>query len=93
MLGAMKAVMKSDTGRLGIGVKRVLYEKVIVPTITYGSEFWGMKTNERQKLNVFEIKFLRNMAGVSRLDRLRNEEVRKRKGVRKEFEAKVDMNV
>ena len=63
-------------------VKGALYEKVIVPTVTYGSELWGMKASERRKLNVFEMKCLRSMAGVSRLDRLRNEEVRKRTGVR-----------
>ena len=31
-----------------------------------------MKVTERQKLNVFEMKCLRSMTGVSRLDRVRN---------------------
>ena len=91
VLGAMKGVMKNRG--LGMNVKRVLYEKVIVPTVTYGSELWGMKVNERQKLNVFEMKCLRSMAGVTRFDRLRNEEVRGRTGVRKELADRVDMNV
>ena len=52
-----------------------------------------MKVSERRRLNVFEMKCLRSMAGVSRFDRLRNEEVRERAGVRKELAAKVDMNV
>ena len=39
------------------------------------------------------MKCLKTMAGVSRLDRLRNEEVRERMGVRKELAARVDMNV
>merc|ERR1711915_562951 len=71
VLGAVKKVMKNRG--LGMDVKRVLYEKVIVPTVMYGSESWGMKETERQKLNVFEMKCLRSMAGVSRLDRVRNE--------------------
>ena len=29
--------------------KKVLYEKVAVPTVMYGSESWGMKVTERQK--------------------------------------------
>ena len=33
------------------------------------------------------------MTGVSRLDRVRNEEVRTRTGVRRELAARVDMNV
>ena len=39
-----------------------------------------MKVTERQKLNVFEMKYLRSMTGVSRLDRGRNEVVRARIG-------------
>ena len=52
VLGAMKGIMKYRG--LSINVKRVLYEKVIVPTATYGSECWGMKVSERQKLNVLK---------------------------------------
>ena len=90
VLGALKGVMKNRG--LGMNVKKVLYEKVVVPTVMYGSESWGMKVTERQKLNVFEMKCLRSMTGVSRLDRVRNEVVRAR-SVRREFAARVDMNV
>ena len=90
-LGAMKRVMKCRG--LGMNVKKVLYEKVIVPTVTYGSECWGMKVSERQKLNVFEMRCLRSMAGVSRIDRVRNEVVRQRTGVGIELARRVDMNV
>ena len=52
-----------------------------------------MKTKERKKLNVFEMKCLRSMCGVSRWDRIRNEVVRERTGVRKELAVRVDKNV
>ena len=39
------------------------------------------------------MKCLRSMTGVSRLDRVRNEVVRARTGVRRELAARVDMNV
>ena len=64
-----------------------------MPTVMYGSESWGMKVTERQKLNVFEMKCLRSMTGVSRLDRVRNEVVRARTGMRRALAARVDMNV
>ena len=64
VLGALKGVMKNSG--LGMNVKKVLYEKVVVPTIMYGSESWGMKVTERQKLDVFEMKCLRSITGVSR---------------------------
>ena len=76
-----------------MNVKKVLYEKVVMPAVMYGPESWGMKVNERQKPNVFEMKCLRSMDGVSRLDRVRNEVVRARTGVRRELAARVDMNV
>ena len=91
VLGALKGVNKNRG--LGMNVKKVLYEKVVVPTVMYGSESWGMKATERQTLNVFEMKCLRSMTGVSRLDRVRNEEVRARTDVRRELAAGVDMNV
>ena len=49
--------------------------------------------NERQKQNVFEKKYHRSMANMSRLDRLRNEEVRQRIGLRKNMVTRVDRNV
>ena len=86
VLGALKGVMENRG--LGMNVKKVLYEKVVVLTVMYGSESWGMKVTERQKLNVFEMICLRSMTGVSLLDRVRNEAVRARTGVRRE-----DVNV
>ena len=74
-------------------LKKVLYEKVIVPTVTYGSVCWRMKVSERRKLNVFEMKCLRSMAGVSQTDRVRNEVVRQRRGVEVDLATRVDMNV
>ena len=91
VLGAMSGVIRNKG--LGMDVKRALYEKVIVPTVTYGSELWGMKERERQKLNVFEMRCLRSMCGVSRLDRLRNDVERRMTGVRKELAVRVDRNV
>ena len=33
----------------GLGMKvKVLYEKVVVPTVMYGSELWGMKVTETE---------------------------------------------
>ena len=52
-----------------------------------------MKVTERQKLNVFEMKCLRSITGVSWLDRVRNELVGARTGVKRELAARLDMNV
>ena len=39
VLGAMNGVIKNRG--LGMSVKRALYEKVIIPTVMYGSELWA----------------------------------------------------
>ena len=88
---ALEGVMKNRG--LEMNVQKVLYEKVVVPTVLYSSELWGLKLTERQKLNVFEMKCVRSMTGVSRLDRVRNEVVRARPDVGRELVARVDMSV
>ena len=62
----------------GIRAKKCLYEGVILPTALYGAEAWGMRSAERRKVNVLEMKYLRSLVGVSRMDRVRNQEVRRR---------------
>ena len=57
-LGALKSV-RSNRG-LGIKVK-CLYEGVIVPTSLYGSEAWKMRSAERWKVNVLEMKCLKSL--------------------------------
>ena len=47
----------------------------MVPMALYGAEAWGMRSAERRKVNVFEMKCL---VGVSRMDTVRNEVVRRR---------------
>ena len=45
-LGALKGVMKNRG--LAMNVKKVLYEKVVVLTVLYGAESWGMKVTETE---------------------------------------------
>ena len=77
--GALKSVL-SNIG-LGIKAKRCLYQGVIVPTALYGAEAWGMRSADRRKENVLGMKCLRSLVGVSRMDRVRNEEVHRRAGI------------
>ena len=52
--GVLKSVV-SNRG-LGIKAKKCLYEGVIVPTALYGEEAWSMRSAERRKVNVLEMK-------------------------------------
>ena len=62
---------------LWINAKKCLYEGVIVQTALYGAEAWRMRSAERRKVKVLEMRCLRSSVGVSRMDRIRNEEVRR----------------
>ena len=44
-----------------------------------------MRSAERRKVNVIEMKCLRSLVGVPRMDRVRNEEVRRRAGIEREL--------
>ena len=84
--GVLKSVL-SNRG-LGIKAKKCLYEGVIVPMALYGAETWGMRSAARRKVNVLEIKCFRSLVGVSRMDKVRNEEVRRRAGIERELASK-----
>ena len=76
--GALKSV---NNRGLGINAKKCLYEGVIVPRALYRAEAWSMRSAARRKVNVLEMKCLRNLVGVSRMDRARNEDVRMRDAI------------
>ena len=61
--GALKSVL--SLSRLGINTKKCLYEAVIVPTALYGAEAWGIRSAERRKVNVLEMKCLGSSIEVS----------------------------
>ena len=77
--GALKSVL-SYRG-LGMKANKCLYEGVIVPTALYEAEARAMRSAERRKVNVLEMTCLRSLFGVSRMDRVRNEDLRRRAGM------------
>ena len=76
--------MLSNRG-LGIKANKCLYEGVMVPTTLYRAEAWGLRSAERRKVNILNMKCLKSLVGVSRMDRVRNEEMRRRAGIEREF--------
>ena len=78
---------------MGIKAKKSQYEGVIVPTALYGAEALGMRSAERRKVNVLEMKCLRSLVEVSRMDKVRNEEVSRRAGIERELANRADQRV
>ncbi len=65
----------------------------MVPRALYGAETWNMEAAERKRLNVMEMRCLRSMCGVTQMDRVRNEEVRRRTGVVKKLAERAEQGV
>ena len=63
--GVLKCVL-SNRG-LGIKAQKCLYEGLIAPKTLYGTVAWSMRSAERRKVNVLEMKCWRNLIGVSRI--------------------------
>ncbi len=78
---------------LGMSAKRRLNEGVVVPTALYGAETWNMGAAESKRLNVMEMRCLRSMCGVTRMDRVRNDDVRRRTGVVKKLAERAEQGV
>ena len=58
--GALKSVLNNRG--LVIKANKCLYAGlIIVPTALYEAEAWGMRSSERIKVNVLEMKCLRNL--------------------------------
>ncbi|VDO18658.1 unnamed protein product [Heligmosomoides polygyrus] len=61
-------------------LKSKIYRAVVRPVAIYGAECWPVTKEIEKRLSVMETKMLRWTAGVTRLDRVRNESIRQRFG-------------
>ena len=52
-----------------------------------------MRSAERKKVNALEIKCLRNLVGVSQMNRVRNEDLCRRAGKERELASRADQRV
>ena len=53
------------------------YKVMAIPALAYGSEAWVLTKKHESKIQAAEMRFLRQVKGCTREDRIRNEEIRK----------------
>ena len=70
-----------------------LYKSIVVPSLVYGSESWSLSARDRSRLEVVEMKCLRSICGLRRVDRVRNEEIRRRCQMEVSISERVEQNV
>ena len=69
----MEMIESKECGRL----KAKVYEAIIRPALTYGSECWAMKVTNKRNIATTEMRMLRGILGVSRREHLQNEVIRR----------------
>ncbi|XP_071644241.1 uncharacterized protein [Temnothorax longispinosus] len=76
VLGCLNSVWwdKNISARAKKHIGRSMVEAVLC----YGCEVWSLNADTRRRINAVEMDYLRRGAGVSRLSRVKNEEVRNR---------------
>ena len=77
-VGAMKKVYESR--EVSREAKVTVYEAVVIPTLSYGCETWVLNERGKSRLQATEMRVLRKITGLSRMDHVRNETVRERLG-------------
>ena len=72
VLGAVRRTV-FENRELSSEAKMTVYNAVVVPTLVYGCEAWVLKDRDKTRLQSAEMKVLRRVVGVTRLDCVRNE--------------------
>jgi hypothetical protein len=67
--------------RVPLKLKCKFYRITIRPVMLYGAECWPTKRRHVQQLSVAEMRMLRWICGHTRIDRVRNNDIRERLGV------------
>ena len=57
-------------------IKGKVYRTVARTALMYGAETWALKKAQGKKVEVAELRMLRWMCGVTKLDKIRNERIR-----------------
>ena len=81
-LSAVGAVRSQafESRELSRSAKMLVYKAMIEPTLTYGAESWVLKERAKQRVQAAEMRVLRKIAGVRRIDHMRNDDIRTQLG-------------
>ena len=62
-------------------VKSLIYTSILRPILVYGHEAWALTTRVKSRIQAVEMRVLRLIKGVTKLDRIRNDDIRRELGV------------
>ena len=79
VIGAMRKEVL-ERKELKKATKMRVYNAIVLPTMLYGSETWTVMKRHESRLGATEMAYLRRVEGVTRMDRVRNADVREAVG-------------
>ena len=74
---------------ISVNTKTRVYKTLVLSLLLYNSETWALKEESKRRLLVFEMGCLRRIVGVSRRDRMRNTDIRRKAGVEDDIVLKI----
>jgi hypothetical protein len=73
--------------------KLSIYTSTVKSILIYGAETWSIKRKHRHKLLATEMDYLRRSARISRMDRIRNETIRTKMGIKKDILQEIEQKL
>jgi len=71
--------------------KQMIFSTIVESIITYGSETWEVNKRNEKRLKAMEMDFWRRACGVSRIEHVRNNEIRRRSQRKKDIMDTINM--
>ena len=68
------------SNKMKLQPKLTIYTTIEEPILTYGCECWQLSGKERKMIETVEMDFLRRLCNISRMQHVRNEDIRRKTG-------------
>ena len=76
VFGKLNRLWKSKN--IATSTKVKMYETLVIPVFMYGSECWTLRKADEHRIEVADMNWLRTILRITRLHRMRNEDIRNR---------------
>ena len=79
----IKGAMRRHFGKTNKETKLRIHKIIAKEALKFGSEVWVLKKREEQRLEAAQMKFLRHLLGIIKLDKEKNQCIRQKNGAQK----------